>query len=479
MIFPTDNARRSALCVKRVACSLCILLCAFAVFGASSHSGSSDRSAWDLLPRLLEKVFPPSFPRENFNVTDYGAIGDGKTDCTRAFKNAIDACNAAGGGRVVVPSGIFCSGAIHLKSNVNLCLSDSAIIRFETDPAKYLPVVFTRWEGVECMNYSPFIYAYGQENIAITGGGTLDGNSDSLHWWPWKGKKADGWREGAPDQNAARKLLMDMGQKGVPVHQRVFGDGFFLRPNFIQPYKCRKVFIEGVRIIRSPMWEIHPVLCDNVIIENVDIVSHGPNNDGCDPESCRDVLIRNCSFDTGDDCIAIKSGRNNDGRRINVPCENVIIQRCRFKDGHGGITIGSEESGGVRNVYAEDCEMDSPNLDTALRIKANAVRGGVVEDFFVRRIKVGRVGRAAVEINLLYEEGENGGHFPQVRNIRVDSMSVEHCPRALSLIGFKNAVIKNITFRDSEFKNALESNEIRYVEGLKFVNCEINGKELQ
>jgi polygalacturonase len=455
------------------------MCCAFAISSASGQSGSSDLSSWDALPGLVKKISPPVFPKKDFDVTKYGAVGDGKADCTDAFKKVIDACNAAGGGRVVVPRGVFRTGAIHLKSNVNLFISDSATLLFDTDPAKYLPVVYTRWEGVECMNYSPFIYAYGQENIAITGGGTLDGNADSLHWWPWKGKKENGWREGSPNQNAARASLMEMGQKGVPVQQRQFGDGSYLRPNFIQPYKCRNVYIEGVRIVRSPMWEIHPVLCENVLIENVGIISHGPNNDGCDPESCKDVLIRNCSFDTGDDCIAIKSGRNNDGRRINVPSENIIIQHCRFKDGHGGITIGSEESGGVKDVYAEDCEMDSPHLDTALRVKANAMRGGVIEGFFARRINVGQVRKAAIEVNLLYEEGAQGEYLPEVRNIEIDSLIVDRCTRALSLIGLKKAVIRDVLLTNSEFASAAKENEIHFVEGLKFVNCRINGKELQ
>src|SRR5213594_542198 len=159
-----------------------------------------------------------------------------------------------------------------------------------------------------------------------------------------------------------RSRLFDMGEKGVPVEQRVMGEGSFLRPNFIQPYRCRNVLIEGVTIQNSPMWEIHPVLCSNIIVRGVKISSHGSNNDGCDPESCQDVLIEDCVFDTGDDCIAIKSGRNNDGRRVNVPSENIIIRNSTMKDGHGGVVMGSECSGGIRNVFIENCHMDSPNL---------------------------------------------------------------------------------------------------------------------
>src|SRR5207302_355401 len=163
-------------------------------------------------------------------------------------------------------------------------------------------------------------------------------------------------------------------EAGAPVDQRVFGDGHFLRPSFVEPYRCKNVLIEGVSISASPMWELHPTLCTNVTVRDVHINSLGPNNDGCDPESCRDVLIEGTTFQTGDDCIAIKSGRNNDGRRVNVPAENTIVRNCTMKDGHGGVTIGSEISGSCRNVFIENCKMDSPELDRALRFKSNAQR---------------------------------------------------------------------------------------------------------
>src|SRR6185436_14300259 len=209
----------------------------------------------------------------------------------------IAACNAAGGGRVVVTPGVFLTGAIHLKSNVNLHVAEGATLKFIPDPAKYLPAVYTRWEGTECMNYSPLIYAFEQENIAVTGKGTLDGGADWDTWWSWNDKK-----KGAVKQKAARDRLNAMGDQGVPVAQRVFGEGDFLRPNFIQPYRCKNVLIEDVSIVRSTMWEIHPTLCTNVTVRGVKISTHGPNNDGCNPESTRDILIENCVFDTGDDC---------------------------------------------------------------------------------------------------------------------------------------------------------------------------------
>ena len=194
----------------------------------------------------------------------------------------------------------------------------------------------------------------------------------------------------------------------------------YLRPQFIQPYRCQNVLIEGVTITNSPMWEIHPVLCKNVTVQKVTINSHGPNNDGCDPESCTDVLIKDCSFNTGDDCIAIKSGRNGDGRRLNAPSQNLIIQGCIMKDGHGGVTIGSEISGGVRNVFAENCHMDSPSLDHALRVKNNAMRGGLLENLYFRNIEIGQVAHAAITIDFNYEEGAKGKYIPVVRNFVVE-----------------------------------------------------------
>jgi lysophospholipase L1-like esterase len=423
------------------------------------------------VPKILERIKPPVFPKRDFLLTRYGAVGDGQKDCTEGFRKAIDACHQAGGGRVVVPAGSFLTGPIHLKSNVNLHILAGATIKFSQDPAQYLPLVFTRFEGMELMNYSPFIYAFEQENIAVTGEGTLDGQSDKEHWWSWKSNT-----KGGPTQAKARDALSEMVEKNVPVHERVFGEGHYLRPQFIQPYRSKNVLIEGVTIINSPMWEIHPVLSSNVTVQSVKINSHGPNNDGCDPESCRDVLIKDCVFDTGDDCIAIKSGRNADGRRINVPSENIIIQGCQMKDGHGGVTIGSEISGGVRNVFAENCRMDSPNLDRALRFKNNASRGGILENIYMRNVEVGQVSDAVVSVDFYYEEGEKGSFTPIVRNVRVRNVNSRKSKYALYLRGFKNAPVTDILLEDCTFDNVAKPSVVENVRGLSMRNVRINGK---
>lgn len=400
-------------------------------------AAATAESPWDEMVRVLERIKAPTFPARTYAITDYGAIAGGERDASSAIRKAIEAAHAAGGGRVLVAGGIFLSGPIHLKGNVELHVAEGATLRFTTDTKAYLPAVLTRWEGVECMNYSPFIYALDQENIAITGKGTLDGAaSPEGAWWPWKG--------GPVNQKAGRAKLFAMGEKGVPVAQRVFGEGDNLRPNFIQPYRCKNILIEGVTMINSPMWEINPVLCTNVTVRGVKITSHGPNNDGCDPESSKDVLIEDCVFDTGDDCIAIKSGRNNDGRRVNVPSENIVVRRSLMKDGHGGVVIGSEISGGCRNVFVEDCEMDSPNLDRALRFKSNARRGGVVENVHLRNVKIGRVGESVLAIDFVYEEGADGDQKPVVRNVSMENVTATAAPRAFYIAGIPQGTIEGI-----------------------------------
>jgi polygalacturonase len=226
------------------------------------------------------------------------------------------------------------------------------------------------------------------------------------------------------------------------------------------------------------MWFLHPVLCQNVSIVRVTTEGLGPNNDGCDPESSKDVLIKDCYFDNGDDCIAIKSGRNRDGRRVNVPSENIIIQGCRMKNGHGGVVMGSEMSGGVRNVYAEDCTMDSPNLDRALRIKTNSVRGGIVENVFMRNVRVGQVAEAAVKINYYYEEGDSGPFTPIVRNIEVSRLQCGKSRFALWIRAYDRSPATNISIKDCTFKNVAEPSVIDNVKNLSMVNVRVNGKAM-
>ena len=437
----------------------CLAVVVLLVLPGALRSIAAEPTGWDAVPAILAEIKPPTFPDRDFSVTDHGAKGDGTTDCRAAFEQAIAACHDAGGGRVVVPEGDWLvNGPIHLKSNVNLHLAEGATVRFGTDPNFFLPVVFTRYEGNEVMNFSPPLYAFEQENIAITGKGTFDGQGGKSAWWPWKAT-------GMPDQDKLRELA----ETDLPSRERVFGEGHKLRPNFVQPYSCKNVLIEGVTFTNSPMWNLNPVMCENVTIRDITVNSHGPNNDGCNPESCRNVLIEGCTFDTGDDCIAIKSGRNTDGRRIGVPSENIIIRNCRMKDGHGGVVLGSEMSGGIRNVFVENCEMDSPNLDRAIRLKSNSLRGGYLENLYVRNIKVGQVADAVIRINLNYDK-DRGEHYPTVENIFIEGVTSERSKFPLYFAGLEGQKIRNVVISDCTFRNAQRPSVIEHVDEITLRN---------
>jgi polygalacturonase len=422
---------------------------------------------WTEAAAVLRRIVPPVFPNRTFPITRYGAVAGRTADQSAAFRAALDACAKAGGGRVVVPAGRFVSGPIVLRSNVNLHLEDGATIAFSQDPAAYFPPVLTRYEGVELMGCSPFIYALDARRVAVTGAGTLDGQADADHWWAWRAQSVG--------DTGSRARLFEMASRGVPVADRVFGPDARLRPNFVQFYRCRDVLIEGVTVVNSPMWELHPVLCENVTVRGVTIRSHGPNNDGCDPESCRDVLIERCTFDTGDDCIALKSGRNADGRRLHVPVENVVIRDCEMRDGHGGVVIGSEISGGARNIFAERCRMDSPRLDRVLRFKNNAERGGVIEHVAMRQIDVGQVAEAIVAADFYYEEGDTGAFTPVLRDVEVREVTSRKSRHALLLKGYARSPIADIRISDCTFDGVEQPDITQSVRDVVLANVRVNG----
>lgn len=416
-------------------------------------------AAWNQVPEILKRIVPPAFPDRQFDITRYGAVGDGTTDCTAAFATAIAGCNKAGGGHVIVPAGKFLTGAIHLKSNVDLHLAKDAAVLFSTDPKKFLPVVLVR-DTAECMSYSPFIYAFEQTNIAVTGEGTLDGQA-SKSVWP------DFVKKSRPDG----ELLISMGDREVPVSQRIFGEGHFIRPNFVVPFRCRNVLIEGVRITDSPAWEIQPVYCTNVTVSGVSISSHGKNNDGCDPDSSTDVWIKNCTFDTGDDCIAVKAGRDHDGRRINIPSQNIVIQNCTFKDGHGGVTLGSETSGSIRNVFAENCHFDSSNLDIAMRFKTDTTRGGFIENIYIRNCTV-KTARTGIGMTMNYSKNKTGKFFPRMTDIDIrDSTFLNLSRQAISIEGFSpETKITGVTIANCSFQSDAAKNIITNAADIHLIN---------
>lgn len=454
-----------------------------------SARGIQDETKWAEIYATIANLKEPSFPDKTFDIDDYGAKPGGLTLATGAIQSAIDQCSKTGGGTVLVPAGTYLTGAIHLKNNVNLHLAEGAVLKFSTNPADYLPLVQTRWEGNDVMNYSPLIYANGQNNWAITGKGTVDGQGSNKNWWPWKGQKQYGWVEGTPsqrDKGRGRPALDAWERAEAPLFERQAGDGFCLRPQFISFIHCTSVKIEGIKIINSPFWVVHPILSKDIIFRGVHIESLGPNSDGFDPESCKNVLVENCIFDTGDDCIAIKSGRNSDGRKPNIPTENVLIRNCKMIEGHGGVVIGSEISGGVRNVFAEDCEMSSPDLDRAIRLKTNSHRGGTTDGIYVRNIRVGQVKDAVVRINCVYDlESEGEGQYPpMVRNVYISGIKADMTGKTPAKFGLRfegiegaNS-IENIFISDCEFRGVEKTSDIKNVKNLKLENVLINGEKV-
>jgi polygalacturonase len=414
--------------------------------------------------RIVASVRRPRFPARLFPVTRFGAAGDGVTKDTAAFAAAISACSRSGGGHVIVPPGQFLTGAIHLRSNVDLHLQAGATILFSQDPADYLPVVFTRWQGIELMNYSPFIYAYGQRNVAVTGAGTLNGQADASHWWNWKSL-----------EDADFATLETMADENVPVAQRVFGAGHFLPPQMVQPFSCDRVLLEGVTVINSPFWHLNPNLCRDVTVDGLTISSSGPNTDGCDPESCARVVVRNVTFDTGDDCMAIKAGRDADGRRVNVPCRDVVIENCDFANGHGGITIGSEMTGGVKNVYARDLTMNSANLEAGHRVKTNTLRGGYVLNTNVYRVTAGTVGGPLLLIQGNYD-GQTGDFPPDVTGITLRDWSVQACEGVWSIVGASAAdPVGTATLDDLAIAASSAANSAQYITSLVVRDVTVDG----
>lgn len=431
---------------------------------------------WDSLryQQIERSIQQPSFGNAEVVITRYGALSTASAAHNqKAIQKAINQCSRQKGGRVVIPAGQrFLTGAIEMKSGVHLVVEEGAVLEFVFEPKLY-PIVETSWEGLDCYNLSPCIYAFKAKDIAITGKGTIDGGGNRSTWWPWCGAAKYGWKEGIVSQKSgARQRLMKNGEDGEPMLDskgrrstlRTFRATDGLRPQLIGFNQCERVLIEDVTLLRSPFWVVHPLKCQDVTMRRVHINNDGPNGDGCDPESCDRVLIEDCFFNTGDDCIAIKSGRNRDGRQRNMPSQNIIIRRCTMKNGHGGVVIGSEISGGCKNVFAHDCVMDSSQLERVLRIKTNSCRGGVIEDIFVKDIQVGQCGESVLKINLDYEHNEVccRGYYPTVKKVLMENVTCEHSKYGVQVIGLEEGTyVEDITVRYCHFNGVEQGNIIK------------------
>ncbi|WP_440903386.1 glycoside hydrolase family 28 protein [Catenovulum sp. SX2] len=445
----------------------------------STNNVANQQDAWQQAQQIIDNIQTPKIPPVAVSLAKFNPQADGTGDNTQVFANAIEYLHQKGGGKLIVPAGVYQTGPIHLQSNIELHIEKDAVISFFTDAEKYQPYVLTRWEGSDVMSYSPLIYAYKKHDIAITGQGTLQGNASADHWWPWRYK----WKRGklnlieGESQDITRDQLRKMTADGTPIEQRVFKQNF-LRPSFVQPYLCQRVLIEGVTLRNSPMWMLHPLVCSDVIVRNVQCLSFGPNSDGCDPESCRNVLIEGCVFDTADDSIAIKSGRDQDGRKHGIASENIVIRNCKMLDGDGAIAIGSEISGGVRNVFVENCFMDNPKLYRAVRIKTNSSRGGFIENIYIRNLKVNKV-KDAIVINMRYNEDKIEPYITQVQNIQIENVQVVDARRAFILKGDPRLPLKQVKLQSIEVKKIRKEDIIQDVAELTQDKIIVAGKNRQ
>ncbi len=479
-----------------------LLTCSYAL----GNSGSADSLTMAGLPFEMPVIKEPQFPDRTFNITDYGAVGDGHTKNTKAFADAIKACVEAGGGRVVVPAGVWLTGAIELKNNLDLHLEQGAVIQFSENYDDY-PLIQSTWEGrprVQCM--SP-LYANGLENIAVTGQGIIDGagqawrpvkkfkmterqwkeliasggvlNEAQDMWWPTK-EALNGPQILASLQHRDNVTLEDY----APVRS-------YLRPVMVALIQCRNVLLDGPTFQNSPGWNIHPLLCENMIVRNINVRNpwYSQNGDGLDLESCRNVIVTGCRFDVGDDAICLKSGRDEYGRRRGKPSENMLITDCTVYHGHGGFVVGSEMSGGVRNIFVRNCTFIG--TDVGLRFKSTRGRGGLVENIFIEDIRMSNIATEAIRFNMFYggrapipEEGEqqdssvkreivpvNEG-TPQFRKIYCKNITCRGAAGAVLLQGLPEMPIREI-----ELENVLISADTGLVcadaEQIKLTNVEI------
>jgi Tol biopolymer transport system component len=408
------------------------------------------------------RIQPPEIPDTEFRLDDYGAVGDGIRDNKPAFDRAIEACDSAGGGRLLVEAGEYLvKGPIRLQSHMELRLEKGARLVFGNDPADYLPVVLTSWEGTRCYNYSPFIYASGATDVAITGMGEIDGQGAD----PW-----NGWNHlQGPDQ----KLIRAMNNEGVPLEERVFGEGHYLRPHLVQFYECDRVRVEDVKISDSPFWCLHFVYSRNITVRGVEYEAFNFNNDGIDPESSENVLIENVVFNNRDDNIAIKAGRDLEARTLGIPSRNIVVRNCRFR-GHNAIAVGSEMSGGVYDVFVEDCSF-AGKVEYGFYLKGNRDRGGEVRDIYARNVEFDST-RATIIIDSDYK---NQGSCcpPAFRNIHTEGIRSAYAGECgILLKGSPRVHLDSVFLSDVEIRSAAVPVKISYTDYLQARDVRINGE---
>jgi hypothetical protein len=432
-----------------------------ACWPASAEEPRPGRVDWSLVDTIVATIEAPRIPARTYRVADFGAAGDGTVDSRPAILAAIDKASSEGGGRVVLSPGVWRShGPIVLRSRIELHLEPGAHLLFAPEPALYLPVVETRWEGTRVMSYSPLVYAHDVEDVAITGSGTIDGNVNS-GFHPWH-----------PLANPDMQRLRRMGFTGVPLAERVFGEGTFLRPPLVQLVRARRVLLTDFTAVNSPFWVLHLVYSEHVALRGVEVESHFPNNDGVDVDSSRYVLIEDSVFRTGDDAVVIKSGRDLDGRTVALPSEYVVVRRNDM-GGEDGIALGSEMSGDIRYVFFTDNVLRSGS--SAIRFKANLDRGGTVEHIGVRRFTVGSFERL-FWFQLDYP-GELGGSFPSTyRDIVFEDFTVDDVGTLFEAHAPALAPLAAVTLRNVAVASARQTLILEHVRDLHFEGVTVAGR---
>ncbi len=452
-----------------------LLVVCIGIFISASAQNTSDipQYLYANLPFQMARIKAPVFPANSVSVTDFGAKGDGKTDNTQAFAKAIDAVVAKGGGTVEIPAGTWVTGPVVLKSNVRINTAKGATVLFSTDKNLY-PITKANFEEVETYRCQQPISADGAENIAITGEGTFDGSGQV--WRPVKksavsdaewnalvasgGVLSDNKATWWPSEGAYKGSLLS-GDQNVPevkneADWQTIKD--YLRPIMVDLINCKNVLIAGVTIRNSPSWTIHPLMCQDVIVSNVNIQNPewGQNTDGIDIESCRNVLLYKSTFDVGDDAICVKSGKNESGRKRGIPTENLIVDGCTVFHGHGGFVVGSEMSGGVKNIKVSNCIFKG--TDAGLRFKSARGRGGVVENITIENINMSHIGGDAIVFDLFYGSSKEKGDkvkadetTPAFKDITMRNISCDGAKRALFLNGLPEMNLENISLESGLF----------------------------
>jgi len=442
-------SRRAVLAAGAAVGAAGLAACATARTGFPTQLLKVEDTPFDMPPLRL----PVFDDRPRFVITDFGAQQASQSLTSAALARAIRAAHEAGSGIVVVPAGSWPTGPVHLKSRVNLHLEAGATLRFSPDPADYLPAVLASWEGLECMIHSPLVYAHDCEDIAITGTGTLEAQVDV--WQQWFARPRA--------HMDALVALYNMSVAGVPASERCMTDGAFddahLRPPFLHFNRCRRVRLEGVRIVNSPFWTVHPFLCEDVLVRGVNIHALGHNNDGVDPEMSQRVLIEDCTFDQGDDAISVKSGRERDGWRLATPSRHIVVRRCKVFNGHQLMAIGSELAGGISEVLVEDCEVDTrastykTPLNNLLFVKTNERRGGYVRNIHLRRVKAYRLEGSVLDVDtdVLYQwrtlMPTLEKRLTPVEGLFVSEVDVGEAKHVSRLRGDLSLPVRGVTFR--------------------------------